>query len=50
MARNVEDLAAAKITPMIPAEAAAQVTRAAFSSKISRTSSSLAGGVVSLIH
>uniref|UniRef100_A0A7N6AEE7 Phosvitin n=1 Tax=Anabas testudineus TaxID=64144 RepID=A0A7N6AEE7_ANATE len=41
VARNVEDLAAAKITPVIPADAAAHVSRAAFSSKISRMSSSL---------
>ncbi|GLD50052.1 vitellogenin-2-like protein [Lates japonicus] len=45
VARNVEDLTAAKITPMIPAEAAAQLSRETFSSKISRMTSSLAGGL-----
>ncbi|XP_070687930.1 vitellogenin-2-like [Pempheris klunzingeri] len=43
IARNVEDLAAAKITPMIPAEVAAQLSRETFSSKISRMASSLTG-------
>ncbi|KAM6938693.1 vitellogenin-2-like [Lycodopsis pacificus] len=42
IARNVEDLAAAKITPMIPAAAEAQVSRKTFSSKISRMASSRA--------
>ncbi|XP_029905195.1 vitellogenin-2-like [Myripristis murdjan] len=42
-ARNVEDLAAAKITPMIPAEMAAQLSRQTFTSKItSKIASSLA--------
>lgn len=48
VARNVEDLAAAKITPMIPAEALAPLSRETFSSKISRIASSLVGGMVSL--
>ncbi|XP_071386638.1 vitellogenin-2-like isoform X4 [Centroberyx affinis] len=34
IARNVEDLAAAKITPMIPAEVATQLSREIFTSKI----------------
>ncbi|XP_070816139.1 vitellogenin-2-like isoform X2 [Chaetodon trifascialis] len=45
VARNVEDLAAAKITPMIPNEAAAQLSREVFSSKISRMASTLAGAM-----
>ncbi|XP_018528704.1 vitellogenin-2 [Lates calcarifer] len=45
VARNVEDLTAAKITPMIPAEVAAQLSRETFSSKISRMTSSRAGGL-----
>lgn len=49
-ARNVEDLAAAKITPMIPAEIAAQLSRQTFTSKItSKIASSLASAMVSLI-
>ncbi|XP_073332773.1 vitellogenin-2-like [Pagrus major] len=43
VARNVEDLAAAKMTPMIPAEVATQLSREIFTSKISRMSSSLVG-------
>ncbi|XP_010782071.1 vitellogenin-2-like [Notothenia coriiceps] len=42
VARNVEDLAAAKMTPMIPAALATQVSRETFSSKISKMASSLA--------
>ncbi|XP_076582007.1 vitellogenin-2-like isoform X5 [Chaetodon auriga] len=45
VARNVEDLAAAKITPVIPNEAAAQLSREVFSSKISRMASTLAGAM-----
>uniref|UniRef100_A0A8C4ICX9 Phosvitin n=1 Tax=Dicentrarchus labrax TaxID=13489 RepID=A0A8C4ICX9_DICLA len=45
VARNVEDLAAAKITPMIPTEVAAKMSREIFSSKISRMASSLAGSM-----
>ncbi|XP_041790599.1 vitellogenin-2-like [Chelmon rostratus] len=45
VARNVEDLAAAKITPMIPNEPATQLSWELFSSKISGMSSSLAGGM-----
>ncbi|XP_059196629.1 vitellogenin-2-like [Centropristis striata] len=45
VARNVEDLAAAKITPMIPAAAVAQASREIFSSRISRMASSLAAGM-----
>ncbi|XP_071386636.1 vitellogenin-2-like isoform X2 [Centroberyx affinis] len=42
IARNVEDLAAAKITPMIPAEVATQLSREIFTSKItSKIASSL---------
>uniref|UniRef100_A0A668A1Y2 Uncharacterized protein n=1 Tax=Myripristis murdjan TaxID=586833 RepID=A0A668A1Y2_9TELE len=45
-ARNVEDLAAAKITPMIPAEMAAQLSRQTFTSKItSKIASSLASAM-----
>ncbi|KAG8003720.1 Vitellogenin-2, partial [Nibea albiflora] len=43
VARNVEDLAAAKITPMVPAEVASQLSREIFSAQISRMSSSLFG-------
>ncbi|XP_049442915.1 vitellogenin-2-like isoform X2 [Epinephelus fuscoguttatus] len=42
VARNVEDLAAAKFTPMIPAEVAKRLSRESFSSKISWMASSLA--------
>ncbi|KAK9519374.1 hypothetical protein VZT92_022109 [Zoarces viviparus] len=42
IARNVEDLPAAKITPMIPPAAEAQVSRETFSSEITRMASSLA--------
>ncbi|KAI9519342.1 Vitellogenin-2 [Dissostichus eleginoides] len=42
VARNVEDLAAAKMTPIIPAALATQVSRETFSSKISKMASSLA--------
>ncbi|XP_033477698.1 vitellogenin-2-like isoform X1 [Epinephelus lanceolatus] len=45
VARNVEDLAAAKFTPMIPAEVAKRLSRESFSSKISRMASSLAGSM-----
>uniref|UniRef100_UPI0037E7E08B vitellogenin-2-like n=1 Tax=Semicossyphus pulcher TaxID=241346 RepID=UPI0037E7E08B len=45
VARNVEDLAAAKITPMIPAEVQSQLSRETFSSKISRMTSSLSGSM-----
>ncbi|CAK6958104.1 vitellogenin-2-like [Scomber scombrus] len=45
IARNVEDLAAAKITPMIPAEAAALLSRQTFSSRVSRMASSLLGSI-----
>ncbi|XP_071386640.1 vitellogenin-2-like isoform X6 [Centroberyx affinis] len=46
IARNVEDLAAAKITPMIPAEVATQLSREIFTSKItSKIASSLAGSM-----
>ncbi|XP_039985633.1 vitellogenin-2-like [Xiphias gladius] len=45
VARNVEDLTAAKITPMIPAEAVVQLSRETHSSRISRMASSLAGGM-----
>uniref|UniRef100_A0A7N9AXN3 Vitellogenin-2-like n=1 Tax=Mastacembelus armatus TaxID=205130 RepID=A0A7N9AXN3_9TELE len=44
VARNVEDLAAAKITPVIPAEGTSQLSRETFSSKNSGTASSLGGG------
>lgn len=47
IARNVEDLAAAKFTPMIPTEVAA---REVLSSKISSMASSWAGDMVSLMH
>uniref|UniRef100_A0A3B4XY36 Vitellogenin-2-like n=1 Tax=Seriola lalandi dorsalis TaxID=1841481 RepID=A0A3B4XY36_SERLL len=47
IATNVEDLTAAKITPMIPAEAAVQLSRETFSSKASRLASTLAGGMSS---
>uniref|UniRef100_A0A8D0ARZ0 Phosvitin n=1 Tax=Sander lucioperca TaxID=283035 RepID=A0A8D0ARZ0_SANLU len=43
VARNVEDLAAAKITPVVPEEFTAQTSRETFSSKISSFASSLAG-------
>uniref|UniRef100_A0A8D0AR41 Vitellogenin-2-like n=1 Tax=Sander lucioperca TaxID=283035 RepID=A0A8D0AR41_SANLU len=42
VARNVEDLAAAKITPVVPEEFTAQTSRETFSSKISSFASSLA--------
>nr|AKK31327.1 vitellogenin B [Larimichthys crocea] len=42
VARNVEDLAAAKITPVVPAEVASQLSREIFSARISKMSSSLA--------
>ncbi|XP_067452945.1 vitellogenin-2-like isoform X2 [Thunnus thynnus] len=45
VARNVEDLAAAKITPMIPAEAVAQLSRETFSSRISRMASTVIGSM-----
>nr|ADZ57173.1 vitellogenin Ab [Morone saxatilis] len=45
VARNVEDLAAAKITPMIPTEVGAKMSREVFSSKNSRVASSLAGSM-----
>nr|AAZ17416.1 vitellogenin B [Morone americana] len=45
VARNVENLAAAKITPMIPAEVGAKMSREVFSSKNSRVASSLAGSM-----
>uniref|UniRef100_UPI0009B472AA vitellogenin-2-like n=1 Tax=Monopterus albus TaxID=43700 RepID=UPI0009B472AA len=45
VARNVEDLAAARITPMLPVDAATQTSRTALSSRISRLASSLAGGM-----
>ncbi|XP_042372245.1 vitellogenin-2-like [Plectropomus leopardus] len=45
VARNVEDLAAAKFTPMIPAEVTERLSRESFSSKISRMASSLVGGM-----
>ncbi|XP_074525154.1 vitellogenin-2-like [Halichoeres trimaculatus] len=41
VARNVEDLAAAKFTPMIPVEAQTQLSRERFTSRTSRMSSSL---------
>uniref|UniRef100_A0A8D0AQ40 Vitellogenin-2-like n=1 Tax=Sander lucioperca TaxID=283035 RepID=A0A8D0AQ40_SANLU len=41
VARNVEDLAAAKITPVVPEEFTAQTSRETFSSKISSFASSL---------
>lgn len=51
IARNVEDLSAARITPMIPAAvAAAPVSRERFSSSISAMASSLVGGVVRVIQ
>ncbi|XP_054870728.1 vitellogenin-2-like isoform X1 [Amphiprion ocellaris] len=43
LVRNVEDLAAAKSTPVLPADAAARRSRP--SSRISRMASSLAGGM-----
>ncbi|KAM8874646.1 vitellogenin-2-like [Spinachia spinachia] len=43
IARNVEDLAAAKITPMVPS--AVEVSRETFSSRISRMASSLARNI-----
>lgn len=52
IARNVEDLAAAKITPMIPTKAAVAsgyLSRESFTSKLtSKITSSLASGMVSL--
>ncbi|XP_063747534.1 vitellogenin-2-like [Eleginops maclovinus] len=42
VARNVEDLTAAKITPIIPAALATQVSRETFSSKLSKMASSMA--------
>ncbi|XP_034529933.1 vitellogenin 2 [Notolabrus celidotus] len=45
VARNVEDLAAAKFTPVVPAELQSRMSRETFSSKISRLSSSLIGGL-----
>ncbi|XP_047442875.1 vitellogenin-2-like [Mugil cephalus] len=47
VARNVEDLAAAKITAVVPAAAAAaaQLSRETFTSRISKMASSLIGGM-----
>ncbi|KAG7217480.1 hypothetical protein INR49_021405 [Caranx melampygus] len=45
VARNVEDLTAAKITPVIPAAAAVQLSTETFTSKASRLASTLAGGM-----
>ncbi|KAM3876385.1 vitellogenin-like [Diretmus argenteus] len=46
IARNVEDLAAAKITPMVPAKAATQLSQETFTSTfISKMSSSLAASM-----
>lgn len=49
LVRNVEDLAAAKSTPIIPVEIAAQHSREIFSSRISGIASSRADDIVSLI-
>ncbi|KAM7387896.1 hypothetical protein PAMP_024107 [Pampus punctatissimus] len=46
VARNVEDLAAAKITPIIPAEVVSQLSRETFTSRISRMTSSLFGSML----
>lgn len=50
VARNVEELAAAKFTPIIPPEVAAQRSSKAWSSKISSMASSLTGEMVRLMH
>ncbi|XP_028259820.1 vitellogenin-2-like isoform X2 [Parambassis ranga] len=43
VARNLEDLPAARFTPVIPAEVAAQISRETFSSKFSRMTSVVGG-------
>ena len=50
VARNVEDLGAAKMTPMIPAAVATQLSRELFTSKVSSRASSVFGDMVSMNH
>ena len=46
----MEDLGAAKMTPMIPAAVATQLSRELFTSKVSSRASSVFGDMVSMNH